>query len=163
MIRTSSELFSLFARAGVAYRCVRHAPTATVAESAEIAIPLEGARTKNLVLTGKNAPLTLLTAAAERRVDLKSLARAAGVPRFSFAKPELLPERLGVEAGSVTPLALVNDEARSVRFLFDHDLMGAARIIVHPMRNDMSVALRPLDLHRFLERFWGGAMIVQSL
>ena len=46
-------------------------------------------------------------------IELKSLHRLLGASgRFSFGSAELMRELLGVEPGSVTPFAAINDKDR---------------------------------------------------
>ena len=54
----------------------------------------------------------------------KRLSKRLGAGRFSFGKPELLMEALGVTPGSVTAFAVVNDTARRVKVVFDQALMA---------------------------------------
>jgi hypothetical protein len=49
----------------------------------------------------------------------------SAAPRFSFGKPDRLMEVLGVEPGSVTALALINDTERRVRPVLDNEAHGA--------------------------------------
>ena len=53
--------------------------------------------------------------------------------------------------GSVTPLGLLNDETRSVRFYLDADfLLPPGRIGVHPNDNTATVWMQAEDLLRIL-------------
>ncbi|MFX8945974.1 YbaK/EbsC family protein, partial [Acinetobacter baumannii] len=78
----------------------------TVAESAQLHRDITGGHSKNLFLQDKKGRLYLVVALADTRVDLKALQKRLGVDRWSFGKPELLLEVLGVTPGSVTPFAL---------------------------------------------------------
>src|SRR5947209_3441501 len=70
---------------------------------------LPGTHTKNLFLESKTGGLFLVVAREDLRLDLNALARALGVTRFSFGRPELLIEALGIAPGAVSPFALMND------------------------------------------------------
>jgi Ala-tRNA(Pro) deacylase len=58
---------------------------------------------------------------------------------------------LGVEPGSVTPLALVNDEARVVRLALDRGLKEGGPVNAHPLVNTMTTAVAIQDLLRLFE------------
>ena len=74
---------------------------------------IPGAHAKNLFFKDAGGRLWLLTALAERRLDLKALPKIMGSKRLSFGSAPLLEETLGVTPGSVTPLAALRDkEAR---------------------------------------------------
>jgi Ala-tRNA(Pro) deacylase len=65
----------------------------------------------------------LVTLPDEKRADLKSLPDKIGSKRLSFGNADLLMEALGVRPGSVTALALINDEARRVQLVLDREMM----------------------------------------
>ena len=58
---------------------------------------------------------------ARHSADLKSLPDKS--KRLSFGNADLLMEALGVRPGSVTALALINDEARRVQLMLDREMM----------------------------------------
>ena len=98
----------------------------------------------------KKGRLWLVTLLDDRRVDLNALSKRLGAARFSFGKPELLRETLGVEPGSVTPLAIVNDTAGRVTHVLDTGLLAAGTVNCHPLRNDATTAIGSADLLRFV-------------
>jgi Ala-tRNA(Pro) deacylase len=59
-------------------------------------------------------------------------------------------DALGVTPGSVTALALVNDEARRVQLVLDAGMMDQELINLHPMVNTATITLRTADLMRFV-------------
>ena len=72
------------------------------------------------------------------------------VHRRKFA--EAMVAMLGVTPGSVTPLALINDDAGTVRCIF-HQALGEADLInVHPLRNTATVTLARAELFEILRR-----------
>lgn len=58
--------------------------------------------------------------------------------------------RTQVAPGSVTPLALVQPTASRVVLMLDARLQGAEALLVHPLRNDRTVALHSTELEAFL-------------
>ena len=109
----SEELLARLAALGVEQRTVDHPPVFTVEQARVHTAHIPGGHCKNLFLKDKKDRLWLFTCLDEHQVDLGRLARLMGSARLSFGRPELLREVLGVEPGSVTPLALINDtEAR---------------------------------------------------
>ena len=59
-------------------------------------------------------------------------------------------EVLGVEPGSVTPFALINDREHRVKVVLDGEMMRAETINYHPLKNDATTAIQPKDLRRFI-------------
>jgi len=78
------------------------------------------------------------------------LARLLGASRFSFGKPDRLKEALGVEPGSVTALALINDTERRVRPVLDTKLLAHELVNCHPLTNTATTTLQSADLVRFM-------------
>jgi Ala-tRNA(Pro) deacylase len=147
---TPDELFARFDRLGVAYETHHHPPVFTVAESAALRGALPGGHCKSLFLKDKKGGLWLCVMLEERGVDLNRLADRLGAPRFSFARPELLWETLGVRPGSVTPFALANDRELKVRVVLDQAMLDEDPLNYHPLDNAMTTAVSPADLLRFI-------------
>jgi Ala-tRNA(Pro) deacylase len=150
MPATREELFARLAELGIATETVEHEAVFTVAESARLERHLPGGHTKNLFLKDAKGQLFLVVAESHTPVDLKSLHRKIGAARLSFGKPDLLMETLGVPAGSVTALALINDDQKRVSVVVDERLMGYERINCHPLVNTATTSIARDDLLRFM-------------
>jgi Ala-tRNA(Pro) deacylase len=147
---TRQDLFRRLADLHIVTHTVEHEPLFTVADSSKLERELPGAHTKNLFLRDENRGLFLVVAASTTRVDLKALARTLGAGRFSFGKPELLMQALGVPPGSVTAFALINDPERRVRLAIDPELMHHDSINCHPLENTATTNIARDDLLRFV-------------
>lgn len=148
---TPEGVLALLERHGVPHRTVAHEAVFTVAQSQAIELDLPGGHTKNLFLKDKKGKIFLVTAEAHARIDLKRLHVPLGASsRLSFGSSELLRETLGVEPGSVTPLALANDRAGRVRFFLDRALLAFDPINVHPLVNTLTSAIPREALLAFL-------------
>lgn len=142
----------MLAAASIAFRVVEHRAVFTVAESTALRDDLPGLHCKNLFLrAAKGEGFFLATLEADRVLSVNALARLAGWPRLRMASAEELLATLGVTPGSVTPLALVNAAPGQVQFALDAAIAeGPAPLWCHPLRNDASVAIDPMDLRGFL-------------
>jgi Ala-tRNA(Pro) deacylase len=136
---------------GIATEIIEHPPVHTVEQALPYWAGLDATHTKNLFLKGQKGDLWLLCAAADRRIDLKTVAKDVGAKRFSFANDELLFEALGVRQGAVSPFALINDKEGKVRLILDADLLKAKRLAFHPLVNTATVALNAGDLLTLLK------------
>ncbi len=150
MPATRQDLFARLAQLAIATRTVEHEPLFTVAESGRIERELPGAHTKNLFLKDDDGELFLVIAQSSTRVDLKALARTLAAGRFSFGKPDLLMETLGVPPGSVTAFAVINDRARRVRVVIDAEVMRQPSVNCHPLENTATTNIARDDLLRFI-------------
>lgn len=131
---------------------VTHAPVFTVAESQELRGRIAGAHSKNLFVKDKKGRLFLVTALEDASIDLKKLHEAIGAQgRVSFCSADQLREFLGVEPGSVTPFAAMNDAGGRVQIILQDALMQHAVQNFHPMTNTATTTISNTDLLRFLE------------
>lgn len=149
MPATRQDLFRRLTELQIVTHTVEHEPLFTVAESSKLERELPGAHTKNLFLRDEGGELFLVVAASTTRVDLKVLARTLRAGRFSFGKPELLMQALGVAPGSVTAFAVINDPGRRVRLVIDAELMPHETINCHPLENTATTSIARDDLLRF--------------
>src|SRR5262245_56272188 len=136
---------------GIATTTVAHDAVFTVEESVALRDSIPGAHTMNLFLIDPDGRMVLVVAKDDSRVDLKSLAKRLGLGRFSFGKAERLEAVLGVSAGSVTPLALINPSAADVTVVVDQALMNFAEVKCHPLENTATTRLATADLIRFIK------------
>jgi Ala-tRNA(Pro) deacylase len=152
-MRTSPEVFFAYLDSlGIAHRTVRHAPVFTVEEARALRGQVPGGHTKNLFLRDKKGALFLVVAPEDAVVELKSLHRLLGASgRFSFGSPDLMRETLGVEPGSVTPFAVINDTAGLVTVVLDAAMMAHENLNFHPLTNTGTTTIPRDGLLKFLE------------
>lgn len=162
---TPEQLLARFDALSLDVKTLTHAAVYTVEESkavrAELAAvaSVEGGHCKNLFLKDKKGVLWLVVCDEDRAIDLKALRHQIGAAHLSFGKPELLFEVLGVEPGSVTPFAAINDTERRVNVVIDAALMGHAALHFHPLINTMTTRITPKDLIAFLDTEHGAPLI----
>jgi len=146
-----AALYQRFRGLDIAWKTYEHVPVFTVEESTAVSDAIPGGHTKNLFLKDKKGGLWLIVVRAHLRVDLNGLAKALHAPRYSFGSAELLIATLGIEPGSVTPFALMNDTAHIVKPVLDAALLELDPVNFHPLRNDRTTAIAPTDLVRFVK------------
>jgi len=136
---------------GIAATRHEHPPVMTVEESLRLVPKLPGMKTKNLFLRDKKGRRHLLvTVPHDKAVDIDALAEAVGVNGLGFGSTERLKKYLGITPGSVSLLALVNDEIGAVEFFIDRALWEAEAVHAHPLVNTATMVLPHADLERFL-------------
>ena len=152
MAATPDELFAYLDRLSIAHKTVSHAPLFTVEESRELRGQIPGGHTKNLFLRDRKGATFLVVALEDAAIALKSLHRRLGASgRFSFGSAALMGELLGVEPGSVTPFAVINDTAARVTVVLDAAMMAHEVLNFHPLRNTATTTISREDLVKFLE------------
>lgn len=147
---TRAELMQRLSELGIRTVTVDHAPVFTVSESETLEREIPGGHTKNLFLKDNKGAMYLVVAASHTAVDLKALARRLGAGRFSFGKPDLLMEVLGVTPGSVTAFAAISDRDHRVSVVVDDRLMQHETVNCHPLDNAATTNIARDDLFRFL-------------
>lgn len=150
MPATRDELFQRLSELGIETESTNHAPVYTVEEARALRGNIPGGHCKNLFLKDKKGQLWLVVTLEDADVDLKALPRAIGAARLSFGKADLLLEVLGVEPGSVTPFALINDTDIRVNVVLDETMMRAGRLNFHPLKNDATTTINAADLVAFI-------------
>src|SRR5947208_6116333 len=125
------QLFARLDQLGIAYRTVEHPPVFTVEEAKALRGNLPGHHIKNLFLRNKKEEMWLVVALEDRTIDLKRLGEVLGAGRLSFGSPERLRTYLGVEPGSVTPFAVINDTAHRVSLVLDRALETGGPVNAH--------------------------------
>lgn len=144
-------LFERLDHLQIPYERVDHPPVFTVDEATRLVPPIPGARTKNLFVRDKKGKRHfLITVGHTKAVDLKALSGIVGVPSLSFASADRLQRHLGIEPGSVSLLAVVNDTRGAVSVIVDRALWAADRIRCHPLVNTATLSIAQPDLARFL-------------
>jgi Ala-tRNA(Pro) deacylase len=149
-----TEPEALYARLdslGVAYAVHEHPPIFTVAEGEHLKDGIPGVHCRNLFIRDKKERMFLVVVPNETKVDLKKLPDVLGCDRISFGSAERLWQYLGVRPGSVCPFAIINDTDNKVQIVLDADMMQAARVNYHPLRNHLTIGLAPAGLIKFIE------------
>ena len=148
----SAPLFARLDALGIPHATLEHPAVFTVAESQSLRGRIAGAHSKNLFVKDKKGRLFLVTALEDASIDLKRLHEAIGAQgRVSFANAEQLRNHLGVEPGSVTPFAAMNDTNGLVTVILQDALMRHPVQNFHPLVNTRTTTIRAEGLVRFLE------------
>lgn len=158
---TRDELLAHLAAKGIPAETIDHPAVFTVEESKTLRGVIPGAHTKNLFLKCKKGTLWLITAVEDTPINLKTLHNLLGSGRLSFGNADLMREVLGVEPGSVTTFAAINDTGSRVRVVLDERLMAYERINLHPLINTATTGITREDLLKFLADCGHPARIMQ--
>jgi len=146
------DLFVYLDSLGIAHQTVRHPAVFTVEEARALRGKIAGGHTKNLFLRDKKGAVFLVVAQEDAAIELKSLHRLLGASgRFSFGSADLMRETLGVEPGSVTPFAVINDKAGRVTVVLDAAMMAHDVLNFHPLVNTATTTISREGLIKFLE------------
>ncbi|WP_326521296.1 prolyl-tRNA synthetase associated domain-containing protein [Parerythrobacter aestuarii] len=161
-MRGEDGLMADLAAHGISFETHEHQAVFTVEESAGVRAAIPGEHTKNLFLKDAGGAFWLVTVPADIRVDLKRLPEVIGCKRVSFGKAEEMVQLIGIQPGSVTPLAMINAQPGTIAVVIDKSLAEADRMNVHPLRNTVTTGLSGADVLRLLEH-WGHEPLVAEI
>jgi len=160
MTENEKKVYDCFKELNIEYESYQHKAVFTVEDADELYMDIPGQHCKNLFLRNqKNKDIHyLLVLDDSKKADLKKVADQIGSTKFTFEKPEVLYESLGLTPGSVSPFGLINNTAKDVIVLLDKSAIVGDRICFHPNVNTATVSLSVLDFKKFLD--WCGNKVV---
>lgn len=150
LVDPGAPALALLDALGVVTHTVEHAPVFTVAQARAARVDPGGVHVRNLFLRDKRGAMWLVTLPEDEPTDLRALAATLGARHLSFGSADRLRTHLGVEPGSVTPLAAITDRQGAVTVAVSAAVLEAPLVHVHPLTNDRTTALSGPDLERFL-------------
>ncbi|MBC8259402.1 MAG: prolyl-tRNA synthetase associated domain-containing protein [SAR324 cluster bacterium] len=157
-----TEIYEFLDANKITYVRHDHPAVFTVEESKRLSPELEGASTKNLFLRDKKGTRHfLVTVPEDKKVDLKLLSSALDSSRLSFASPERLKTHLGIEPGSVSLLAVLNDTENNVEVFIDQDIWQDDAILCHPLVNTSTLVVSRDGMGNFLEKTGHGVRLIE--
>ncbi len=148
---TIDDLFALLDSFNIPTKTHFHQPVKTVDENRDLRGALPGAHCKTLFLKDKKEIYWLCAMEETVRLNIRALSDLLGSARLSFARPERVRSKLGVEPGAISPFALINNPQNDINMIFDVGLMAAKVVNFHPLINDRTTAINPDDLLLFLQ------------
>jgi Ala-tRNA(Pro) deacylase len=146
-----ADIYAFLDAHGIRYERTDHPAVFTVEESKRLVPPLPAAQTKNLFLRDqKGVRHFLVVVGHDTQVDLKALAPVLRATKLSLGSPERLMAHLGIEPGSVSLLALMNDAHRRVEVFIDRPLWQADALACHPLVNTATLVISHDGIEQFL-------------
>src|SRR4051812_45322791 len=114
----SDALLAYLEQNGIEARTFDHPAVHTVEESKALRGDIPGAHTKNLFLRDGKRNLFLFVTDEDATVNLKQLSRKIGAKGgLSFGSPDTLFDALRIYPGSVSLLAIINDDGARVKLV----------------------------------------------
>jgi len=128
-----------------------HPPVYTVEDVIRLVPPLEAAKTKSLFLRdAKGSRHFLVIVKGEKRVNLKALPDLLNSSKLRFGSPDRLKKHLGVDPGSVSLFAVVNDIGNAVELIIDSALWKSDAFQFHPLVNTSTLVISRNNVKQFL-------------
>ena len=148
---SKEDIYKYLADHGVTFEITDHGAVFNMEELKSVELPYPEVDAKNLfVRDDKKRNYYLITVKGDKRVDLKDFRRKHELRPLSFASADELMKIMELYPGAVSPLGLLNDEERKVKFFLD-EAFRAGLIGVHPNDNTATIWLKTADLERIIK------------
>lgn len=145
------DILKFMSDRNIEFECFDHPPVYTVADVHRLTPDLPGVKTKNLFFRdSKNNRHFLVVVPGDNRLDMKALPGVLGCDRVRFGSPDRLKKYLGIEPGSVSLLAVINDPQHDVEVVIDKDLWNSEYFQFHPLVNTRTLILSRKGIKLFL-------------
>ena len=101
---------------------------------------------KNILLCNRQlTDFYLLVMLPCKAFRTSEVSKRLGSSRLSFAPAEVLREMLGVESGSLSPMAVWFDRRKQMKLVFDGEVRRAGKIAFHPCDNTQTLVMDSKD------------------
>lgn len=146
---STANIFSYLDNRHINYELYHHKAVASATDIANMPL-MNGTVVKNLILTTKDKKLFMYTLPLHTRADLKALAEELDCSRLSFGSSSDLAF-LGIPAGMVSPLCLLNDRQGEFCYVQAACLDESEIVNCHPFSNSMSIDIKRCDLEAIVK------------
>ena len=146
------EIFDILKSLEIPFDNYEHDAVFTCDEAKWVEVP--GRRVKSLLLRNKkSANFYMVVLPDDKRLDTNVIKEEFWDTKISFASTEAMVEKIWVKPWSVSPFALINNEEKDIKVVFDNFLQGSL-VWFHPLQNNNTVVLNIKDMLKFLENLW---------
>ncbi len=119
------QVYETLEALNIEYKRVDNDPAVTMDDCVEINKKLDCTVVKTLFLCNRQKTKFYLFVMPDVKPFVtREFGAALGVSRVSFAPPELLLEKVGVEVGATTVFGLLLDKENEIRTVFDKDVLA---------------------------------------
>ncbi|MGF0039479.1 prolyl-tRNA synthetase associated domain-containing protein [Peptoniphilaceae bacterium SGI.131] len=157
------EVYEFLNIKGISYEITEHEAAFNMSELKDLKLLYPECEAKNLfVRDDKKSKYYLITVKGDKRVDLKKFRNKNRTRPLSFASVDDLFSLMKLEAGSVTPLGLLNNADNKIIFYIDKSFLeGEGLIGCHPNDNTATVWMKSTDLLDLISQHGNEIFIVE--
>lgn len=136
----------------IEYEIYEHKPLPTIEVAMEVWKDIDCTHCKNLFFRNhKGNRHYLVIMDSNHKLDIRDLEQRLRQGKISFASQKRMDKYLGLNAGSVSPLGLINDTENHVHVFLDRNLLRSEKISFHPNINTSSVVISFNDFRKYLD------------
>ncbi len=146
------KIFNILDELNIDYTNYEHEPVHSCNDCKWIDIP--GKRVKSLLIRNKKwTNFYMVVLWEEKKLETNKVREIFDDSKMSFFEEDLMMQKIGLKPGSVSPFALINNEEKDIKVVFDKDLRWVL-IWFHPLQNDNTIVLQMEDVEVFLKHIW---------
>ena len=86
-----------------------------------------------------------------KTVNIQDIAKKIESTRLSFGSDDRLLKHLKIEKGQVGPLSVINNDEKTVEFIFDNDIKNEVCLGIHPNDNTATVFMSFEELKKVFD------------
>ncbi len=151
-VERRNKVFQTLEKLNINYEVFEHPPLDTIEIALKYWKDIDAVHCKNLFFRNHKGNKHYLVIIKDTTAfNISSLELKLKQGKLTFSSEKRLLKYLGVQAGSVSPFGLINDEEHHVHLFMDQQLKKAQKISFHPNDNTASLVIRYEDLIRFLD------------
>lgn len=157
------EIYKYLTDNKIWHKITEHRAVFNMSEISDVALPYPDCDAKNLFIRDdKKKNYYLITVRGDKRINLKEFRQQNQTRPLSFASENDLMEIMGLIAGAVTPLGILNDNNHKVQVFIDEDFFNTKEklIGVHPNDNTATVWLKIEDLVQIIRNHGNSINII---
>ena len=156
------EVLALLDEKNIKYELVEHEEVHTIEDMKELGLLDKGYVCKNLFLRNANGKMHfVLSCHHEKEVNVQEIAKKIGSTRLSFGSEERLEKYLKLKNGYVSPFGVINDESKSVIFIFDKEIQNEQKVGFHPNTNKATIYLSFKDVKKIIEEHGNDVVFIK--
>ncbi|TVQ88030.1 MAG: prolyl-tRNA synthetase associated domain-containing protein [Bacteroidetes bacterium] len=151
------KLYALLEELNIHYEYYAHPPAPTIEEAIKYWKDVDATHCKNLFFRNHKGNRHYLVILDHKQdLNIRDLEQRLKQGKLTFASPKRMMKYLGIEPGSVSPLALINDKDNHVHLFIDENLKNSKTISFHPCINTASLVINYNDFMKFLKHLGNG-------
>ncbi len=125
----------------ISYKVFNHEPIMTMEQGKDIEKQMGVPAVKTLLLVNHHKQFFMVLLPADKKLNIKELAKQIGSGHLSFASADDISRLLHAYPGAVGPLGLLFDENKEIKLIIDKELTQQHKVAMHPCENNCSLRL----------------------
>ena len=136
----------------VEYKKSEHEPVRTSEEAAKLRGVELKSGVKAMLLKTAEGKFIMVLIEADKKIDLKKIAKAEGTKKLSFANPQEVLEETGTEPGGVPPFGYTKNSGPSkIKTYMDMNILKNKEVNFNAGDRKVSVSMKGEDLDKIID------------